>query len=305
MTDPRRNPPRKRSVNRFRHLRRSSAARSHRRVRTVERVASDGLLTPLRRHRLLTVLGLLVAIVATGTRFVAVGIVPPSISAKPFAHANASTQVVVGKRQSLSYSAPDSYASTLPPRSYALADMVASPEVASDVARAAGVPVSKLGILQPLWTDLSRQQQWANGPKRASQIVIENDPYQISLAVEGNKPPWAPVIDVSTQAPTTRMAAKLATAVTTGLQAYVARLQAQSGVPAAERIAVTPLAPVAVTPTSRSQLLSVAVFTFTAVFALWCFAVVAASSLIRDLRDARTLPKVARPGDRSFYRLQD
>jgi hypothetical protein len=92
--------------------------------------------------------------------------------------------------------------------------------------------------------------------------------------------------------------------VTTGLQAYVTRLQAESGLPAAERIAVTSLTPVSATPPSRSQLLTVAVFTFVAVFALWCFAVIAGSGLMRDLRDARTLPKVGRPDDRSFYRLQ-
>ena len=66
-------------------------------------------------------------------------------------------------------------------RTYALADMVASPELAEYVARAAGLPASKIGILGPLWTDLWRSQQWASGPKRASQIIIENDPYHITI----------------------------------------------------------------------------------------------------------------------------
>ena len=70
--------------------------------------ADDRLLAPLRRHRGWTLLGLIVAVVATATRFASIGILPPSIKMKPFAHAQASTQVVLGSDRSSGYSERDS-----------------------------------------------------------------------------------------------------------------------------------------------------------------------------------------------------
>lgn len=261
--------------------------------------AQDRLLAPLRRHRLWTVLGLLVATVAAATRFAAIGVVPPSITLKPFAHARGSTEVVVGESRSFRHSVPDHYGSVLSARAYALADIVASPELARYVARAAGVPASKIGILGPLWTDLWRSQQWAPGPKRASQILIEHDPYHITLNVETNSPPWPPVIDVETQAPNTQSAARLATAVVSGLQAYVLHLQTAIRVPQRERYDVSQLVPVSVTPARTSQLADVGALTFVAVFVLWCGVMVAVSSLIRDVRVIAADAKVGSGVDRS------
>lgn len=254
----------------------------------------DRLLAPLRQHRLWTTLGVLVALTAALTRFVAIGILPPSIKTKPFAHATASTQVVVGKTATFTYSVLDHYSAIYSSRSYALADMVASPEVAGYVARAAGLPASKIGILQPLWTDLWQQQEWPSGPKRASEIVVENDPYHITLSTEANAPPWSPVIDVATQAPTAAAAARLASGVATGLNAYVLHLATTTGVPVRDRYQITQLGAVSISPARKSQLASVALFTFIAVLVLWCGGEVAVSALMRDLR-ARAL--LAKAGD--------
>ena len=268
----------------------------------IRRNADDRLLAPLRQHRLLTILGLLVALVAAVTRFVAVGILPPSIAMKPFAHATASTQVVVGNAAPSRYSLLTRYDKIYPARAYALTDMVASPEIAGYVARAAGLPVSKLGILGPLWTELWQQEQWASGPKRASQIVSENDPYHITLGVEANSRPWAPVINVAAQAPTTVTAARLASAVAVGLNAYLLHSQTATGVPARYRYDVSQLGQVSVAPPRSSQMLSVGLFTFFAVFVLWVGMVVAVSSSMRDVRARLLAAKVGDGLDRSSDR---
>jgi hypothetical protein len=285
-----------------RQRRQSSEARSGRRGRRRAGTISDGLLAPLRRHRLWTALGLVVATVAAATRFVGIGIVPPSITIKPFAHATASTQLVVGEQAAAWATTPDLYTEQYPTRAYALANMVATPELEDYVARAAGLPVSKIGILPPLWSELSRLQQWATGPSRASQIIIEHDPYQISLGVQSNSPPWVPVINVQTQAHTTATAARLATAVGTALAAYLRRLQVTSGVPIADRYGISRL-PVTVTPAKTSGLVTVAVFTFVAVFVLWCAALLALLSIVRDLRRTARFPKVRNGASRSSYTL--
>jgi hypothetical protein len=262
--------------------------------------ADDRLLAPLRRHRRWTLLGLIVAAVTVATRFAAIGILPPSIKMKPFAHADASTQVALGRPWWFGYGKRDpSLQRGLSTRTYALADMVDSPEITDYVARAAGLPASKIGILGPLWTDLWRSQQWATGPKRASQIVIEKDPYQITIDQEAALPPSPPVIDVHTQAPSTEAAARLASAVPAGLSAYVQHMQAAAGVPERGRYTVSQLAPVSVAPARISQLASLGVFTFLAVFVLWCGAEIAVSSLVRDLPAMAAASKVGDSSDRS------
>jgi hypothetical protein len=260
--------------------------------------AGDRLLAPLRRYWVWTALGLLVAAMAAGTRFAAIGVVPPSIKLKPFAHATGSTELVVGRSLSFSHSIPDTTFSKLPPHAYTLADMVASPEVAKYVARAAGLPASKIGIMGPLWTELQRSQQWAPGPKRASQIIVENDPYHITLSVLTESPPWPPIIVVESQAPSTDAAARLAAAVGTGLNAYVQHLQTSTGVPTRGRYQVTQLVPVSVAPGRRSQLASVGAFTFVAVFVLWCGVMLAVASLTRDLRETAAAAEVGEDLDR-------
>ena len=254
--------------------------------------ADDRLLTPLRRHRGWTLLGLFVAAVAAATRFTAIGILPPTIKMKPFAHAVASTQVAIGRTWSSQYGSRNAAVQEgLSARTYALADMVDSPEIREYVARAAGLPASKIGILGPLWIELWRSQQWASGPQRARQILIEKDPYQITIDQETTLPgagpgpgPGPPIIDVQAQAPSAQAAERLASAVPAGLSAYVQHQQATAGIPEQDRYDVSQLVPVSVTPARRSQLADVGVFTFLAVFVLWCGAEIAISSVVRDLR---------------------
>jgi len=269
--------------------------------------AQDGLLTPLRRYRGWTCLGLIVAAVAAATRFAAIGILPPSIKMKPFAHAEASTEVVVGPTSpvGLGISNPK-LQRELSTRTYALADMVGSPEITEYVARAARLPASKIGVLGPLWWELWRAQQWASGPKRSSQIVIEKDPYQITIDQEAILPGEGPgpgpgplLIDVDTQAPSTEAAARLARAVPGALSAYIQHAQAIGVVPEQDRYTVSQAGRVSVAPAARSQLANVGLFTFVAVFVLWCGAEIAVASLVRDLRVTAAASKVGGASDRS------
>ena len=247
------------------------------------RVDNDRLLAPLRQHRGWTFLGLIVAAVAMATRFVAIGVLPPSIKMKPFPHASASTKIVLGENSAFGYtkSSREPY-SALAVRTYTLADMAYSPVVSDYIARAAGLPVSKIGILGPQWVELQRDQQFPSGPQRDRQILIEKDPYQITIDQDTTQPgegpgpgSGVPVIDVETQAPTTEIAARLANAVPAALHAYVEHMQAAWGVPEKDRYGVKQLVPVSVSPARKSPLGDVALFTFFVVFVLWCGAEVA------------------------------
>lgn len=258
-----------------------------------------GLLPQLRRRWRWLAVGAIVAALAAGSHFATIGIFPPSVKAKPFARATASTEVIVGQKPSLLYSFPDPYVRDYSPRAATLADMVASPQVLADVARAAGIPASKIFVDAPLWTQLQRDQQWDTGQKRSRQIVGERDPYRIELSDDANL--QAPVFDVVTEAPTGNAAARLARGVTEGLSTYMSGLQAQAGTPLANRNLVNQAAPISVTPASKALLANVAIFTFFGVFALWCAMVLAISSVMRDVRAARVYAEVRQ----LFHRSSD
>lgn len=247
-------------------------------------VDTPPLLQQLRRQPRLLALGFLVAALAAGGRYESLA-----------RHFDATTQVAVGETTSLVHSesakAPDYYTSRLPARSTTLGDMVASPEIRNSVARAASIPASEIAVDAPLWTDLLRDQQWATGEKRASQIVVERDPYRLRLdnAAQG------PVIDVSTQAPTAEGATRLAAAVAPAFNDYLARVSA--GTPAPFRYDAQQLTPVSVSGASGAK--NVATFTFLVTFVLWCGCVLMVTSLVRDLQKARGKPEVEHPRNRS------
>lgn len=240
-----------------------------------------GLCAQLRRHRRWLAVGVVVAAIAAVSPFTAIGFLPPSLKLKPFGHATASTSLGVGLESSLGSGFPDAYDSNLSPRSATLADMTASPQLLGYVARAAGIPASKIAVDAPLWTDLWRVQQWDTGAKRASQIVVENDPYRITLS---NDPNGAPAIDVATQAPTAGAAGRLAQGVADGLNSYLSQIQAASRTPLGSRYHVSELAPVTVDPAKTGQLANVGLLMFLAVFVLWSGLVLAVASLARSPR---------------------
>lgn len=256
---------------------------------------TPGLLTSLRRHPIWVIVGLVVAAVAAASHFYAF----PSLKHRALARSTASTEVVLGIDSALIHTVPDPYVSNLAPRAADLADMIGSPELRGYIARAARVPFSEIAVDPPVWSNLLRIQQWNNGEKRASQIVGEDAPYRITLENDAESPPYAPVIDVSTQAPSTEGAARLARGVVQGLSAYVYDLQTRTHTPRNARYDVRQFLPVTAVPPSKSQLVNVAVFTFLAVFGLWCTLVFAVSAFARELRWTRMRSKVQGTFDRS------
>lgn len=257
-----------------------------------------GLIPELYARRRWLITGVVVATLAAASRFVSLGILPPSIEVKRLAHATASTQLLVGEQDSLRASTSrDSYAASAVPRAQTLADMMSSPEVRSLIARAAGLPARQIAVDTPVWPNVQRIQQWPSREKRDSQIVLENSPFRITVDLETA----APVIDIGTQAPTVQGAAALAAAAGKGLNAYVTELQSSAGTPRARRYGVSQLVPIGVSPAGRSGLANLAAFTFGVVLFIWCGAMLFLSGLGEDLRAVRARAKVSNNADRSSF----
>ena len=168
----------------------------------------------------LDALGLIVAVVAAATP-VRRDRDPSSVDQlKPFAHATASTELVLGKAWPSEHSVADPY-ERFPSARTPWPTWWTARRSPNTWRGRLGLPASKIGILGPLWTDLQRSNsgpQVRNAPARSSSRrthTTSPSPRRRSL------PPWPPVIDVDTQAPTTETAARLASAVAAGLNAYV------------------------------------------------------------------------------------
>jgi len=254
-----------------------------------------GLRAQLRRSWRWVVVGLFVAGLVTASRFGTIGVLPPSFTSNQLGYSTASTSLVTSLSSAVAHGVPDRYVGNIGTRSAALGDIAGSPEIIDRIARATGIPASRIRIDAPPWADLQRAQQWATGEKRASQLVAEMDPYRISMSDDPN----SPVVDLTTQAPTVAAARRLADAVAPALSSYVAGLEATSGTPVRERFRVNRLTPIATTPASKGQLLNVGAFTFVAVVLLWCAGVLAVGRLVRDLRALSGPTKVLRARDRS------
>jgi hypothetical protein len=241
-------------------------------------------------------IGTMVAILAAASRFVSIGVIPPSIKVRHLAHATATTELIAGLHHSLRASTySDNYVASAVPRAQALADMFASPEVRSQVARAAGIPTAQLAVDTPVWTDVYQIQQWPSAGKRDSQIIVENAPFRITVDVEDQ----APIIEIAAQAPTPGEAAALAAGAGKGLNAYVSKLEDSTGTPPAQRYGVSQLVPIDVSPAGKAGLANVAGFTFAVVLFIWCGGMLFLSGLRVDLRAAYVSAKVPGNVDRS------
>lgn len=234
--------------------------------------------------------GIVVAALAAGTRFVTIGVLPPSIELKHLRHATASTQLLVGQRHTLnSAKERDLYVTGAVPLAQTLSDLMASPAVRSRIAHAAGIPAAQLAVDTPVWNDVVQIQQWPSREKRDSQIIVERVPYRLTIDVEAT----APMINVTAQAPTTTQAAALAAGAQKGLSRFWSQLQDATKTPDRYRYQVTQLVPISVSPPGRSGLANIAAFTFVSVLFIWCGAMLFLPRLAQDLRSVRTGAKHA------------
>ncbi len=244
-------------------------------------MASSPTRSRIRRHRRWLLLGVLVAGLVTASNFGTLRLLPPSFHPRSPGHATATTSVLVGLSQAAQQSQTSEYPEQLATVSETLGDIGGSPLLQRKIASLAGIPASELAIDEPLWADLQRAQQWDTGPKRASQIVVENALYRIQLT-DGE---GSPIINVGTQAPTPQGAARLASAFTAAVSRFVISSQNAAHTPASDRYTVTQSAPITVQPGRSAQLINFAIFLFLAAFALWFVAVMAISRLFEDLRE--------------------
>lgn len=248
-----------------------------------------GLIAELLARRRTLIGGIVVATLAAISPFVAIGILPPSLTLERLGHATATTQLLVGQPRDLGSTGPrQRYVTTIVPLAQTLADLMSSPALRGLIARDAGIRRSQLAVDTPVWQDVVQIQQWPSQGKRDSQLLVEGAPERLTIDVEQT----APVIDVTAQAPTTRQAVTLAASAQRALNDYEAELQTMTATPSAYRYEVTRLVPIAASASGRADLANIAAFTFATVLFIWCGATLFLTNLAQDVRALRRRPQV-------------
>ena len=167
-----------------------------------------------------------------------------------------------------------------------LADFMASDEVKAQVARAAGVPVSKLFVIGPSMLEPTVPSPLA---KRASEAAATaREPYVLTVGAGlGSE---LPIITIEAAAPDRRAAGVLAVAAARGLADEVASL----GTPGARRLVVRRLGPPRAASKASASRLPVAIVLTLGLLVMWCGAIVVAKGLAARLRAGTAQRALAR-----------
>jgi capsular polysaccharide biosynthesis protein len=124
-------------------------------------------------------------------------------------------------------------------RAAVFAQVMTSDAVLREIAKAAGVPPQQLTAQGPYSGSGQVLNAITPAEARSSQLVAEKAPYRLTFLAQQDQP----VITVSVQGPTALAAARVADAVYTGVQAYVASAQQAGATPAQHRVTLRALGP--------------------------------------------------------------
>jgi capsular polysaccharide biosynthesis protein len=122
-------------------------------------------------------------------------------------------------------------------RASVFAQVMTSDTVVKDIAAAAGLPADQITAQGPYSGSGQVLNSITPAEARSSQLVAESAPYRLTFLAQQNEP----VITATVQAPTELAAARLAGAVFTGVQNYVAAAQQQGHTPSEHRVTLREL----------------------------------------------------------------
>jgi hypothetical protein len=212
-----------------------------------------------------------------------VSVFPPAVHSKSLKYALAKTLLYVGPSDAFGNTQPKDVPQQFIDQSIVLAFQMASPELRQLIAAKSGIAARRIAVDGPVDLNESVFEQEPDGPKRATQILVQNAPYRVTV----DEDLVLPEIGVTAQAPTPGQAVRLASGVQAALSAYLTGLETTSQTPVAERLDVSALGPVFVTDGSSGDVVNIALLTSLLAFTLWCGLVFSVTAIVRDIRRLR------------------
>jgi len=228
------------------------------------------VLRELLRHRVLLVLGVLIAAVAAV--FSVYRIEGSTLKSRHLQYSAATTQVLVDAPSSFLGNLSQSF-EPLDTRAAVYANFMASPAVLSVIGEKAGLSSEQIYAAGPVIANQPRVVQEPTALKRNVQIAGETNPYRLNFESQ----PDLPTINIYSQAPTTPQAVTLANAAATGLKLYVTRLEDANKTPRASRVTIRQLGAANGSVVDGGVSKSVMAIVFVGVFVLWCVLILVGS----------------------------
>ncbi len=214
------------------------------------------------RKRLLAV-GVLVAIIAATMSVSRLDGL--KLKSRSLVYSAGTTQVLVDTASSILgnnsqvFDGPDA-------RATVFANFMTSPAVLALIGQKAGIPGDEIYAEGPVNPNVPRVVQEPTAGQRNVEITGETNPYRLTLTAD----PDLPVINISSQAPTTKQAIALANGAVAGLTEYVNNVETDDHIRSSNRVVMRQLGAATggvVDPGIRKSL---AAMVFVLVFVLWC-----------------------------------
>jgi hypothetical protein len=241
------------------------------------------VLRELLRHRLLLVLGVLVAAaVAVLSVYRLEG---TQLKPRALQHSSASTQVIVDAQPSVLGNVAQSF-EPLDARAAVYANFMTNPAVINLIGKQVGLSGAQIYAAGPV-TAYTRVEQEPTALKRNVEITGETKPYRLDFESQTN----LPTITINSQAPTTSLAIALANAAAVGMQRYVTAAEISSGTPHRLRVTIRQLGPANGAVVDGGIRKSLAAMAFVAVLLLWCVLILVASRFREIWRESAALQR--------------
>jgi capsular polysaccharide biosynthesis protein len=237
----------------------------------------------LRRHWLLVLPGVALAVLVALSVLYRVSLLPPGLAARDQSSGVATARVLLAANDQPAFDLDSRIASTVTDRASLVADLAATDAATAQAARRAGVDPAQLVILGPA----------AGAPAVPVPIAAEatsaaagaGGAYRVNVSSQ----PTVPIIEIHASAPDAATAARLAVAVRTGLEEIVHQRTGPNPAVTMER-----LGPVVARDVVSSPKKAMAVIALTMVLVLWLVGLVVLVEVVRRLRAARAAGQLRR-----------
>lgn len=227
------------------------------------------ILQVLWRRRLLTICGVVLAVAMGVASSYKVSLLPPSLQSHDVGTI-AVARVLVDTPRSLLADPHPSGTETISTRAALLGELLASDEVAAQIATAAGVASSKLAVLGP---DSSEPIAVTPLSQGAAQAALPREPYVITVEAD----PFVSTVSVVAEAPDPDSARRLAEAATSAMGSLARGADPeQTG-----GVSIQPLGEPAIEAAPAGQGLKRAALVALIVGVLWISALVARDGIVR------------------------
>jgi hypothetical protein len=229
-------------------------------------------LRELWRHRLGTVLSVLIALFAAVWSVAHISLLPPRLEPRALDMATAYTQLVVDTPHSavLDLRQPTDDILPLKNRALLIGTLMASAPVRAYIAHRAGIPVASLQIVAPRTPQQPRPTETSGKKKGPGDLFKSTDQYR--LDIDAN--PTVPILDINAQAPSAKSSAELANAAVTGLGDYLRDLAVSEQTPNEAQVHVRQLGTARGAVINHGVRLQVVFVVFTLVLAMSCAATI-------------------------------